>query len=262
MFDATQLKYIEKGKRLGLPFEKYAKEEFNGAQMKEIYYALRHGINVDDLLIPEMPASHMQVKREAVLAGVDVKNRSIEDVTTDLVHKRIHGAFIHLARTGKFCETNDNYHYRLSSYLALASSHLSKSEYIHIRKYVDKAYSILSVDSLKPVVNEFKTMISMVKDYVKGDYREITVTEVAIILAVIIYVVVTSPDDTIPIIGEVDDVAVISWAASLLSNDLEDYKEWKKNQQAAVPEEWSGLNKSETLEKVYGNENNVWVKEK
>jgi uncharacterized membrane protein YkvA (DUF1232 family) len=84
-------------------------------------------------------------------------------------------------------------------------------------------------DILKTIWNDFKLMVNLIIDYVKGNYKEVPWNIISAITAAIVYFVspVDIIPDIIPIVGYVDDVAVIKFALDLASEDLKKYKEWK-----------------------------------
>ena len=77
---------------------------------------------------------------------------------------------------------------------------------------------------------KIKLFIEMVKEYFRGNYREIPVKTIILITAALIYFV--SPVDAIPDfligIGFVDDGAVIAYVFSALNEDIESFKTWKE----------------------------------
>jgi len=77
---------------------------------------------------------------------------------------------------------------------------------------------------------KIKLFIEMVKEYFRGNYREIPVKTIILITAALIYFV--SPADAIPDfiigIGFVDDGAVIAYVFNSLTEDIESFKSWKE----------------------------------
>ncbi|QVK20755.1 DUF1232 domain-containing protein [Mycoplasmatota bacterium] len=95
-------------------------------------------------------------------------------------------------------------------------------------KAVDKMVS--NKDAFKELMETIKSFISLVKDYSKGDYCEIPVIKVVLIVASLIYAL--SPfdiiPDTIPVIGRLDDSAILTYVYKTVKNDLEEYRMWKE----------------------------------
>jgi uncharacterized membrane protein YkvA (DUF1232 family) len=82
---------------------------------------------------------------------------------------------------------------------------------------------------LKRFIEDVKLMISLVKDYANGNYREIPYWTIAAVVAALIYVIspVDLIPDFIPVIGYVDDAAVVSVCILLVEKDLVKYRKWK-----------------------------------
>lgn len=85
---------------------------------------------------------------------------------------------------------------------------------------------------------EVPLMASMVKDYVQKDYRNAPLGTMLAIVAAFLYLV--SPKDIIPdnvpVLGLVDDAAVITACIALTKSDLADYSKWKEAKKAAKEE--------------------------
>lgn len=74
------------------------------------------------------------------------------------------------------------------------------------------------------------TLISLVRSYMKKQYTDIPIGSMISIVAALIYFV--SPidiiPDTVPIIGYMDDIAVIGFVLNFVHDDVEEYKKWQK----------------------------------
>ena len=77
--------------------------------------------------------------------------------------------------------------------------------------------------------NDIKLMLELLKAYIKGEYRETPWDTIAAIAGAIIYFV--SPIDVIPdfipVVGYLDDAAIIGLALNFASSDLKKFEEWK-----------------------------------
>ena len=75
-------------------------------------------------------------------------------------------------------------------------------------------------------------LVRMVKAYASGEYRGVEWKSMLSIVAVLIYFV--SPIDLIPdflpIIGITDDVALIVWLIKNLSDEIQKFSAWEKNE--------------------------------
>jgi uncharacterized membrane protein YkvA (DUF1232 family) len=78
-------------------------------------------------------------------------------------------------------------------------------------------------------VEDGRLLISIVKDYWSGTYRQIPYGVIASSVFTLIYVL--NPfdllPDVLPIIGQLDDAAVMGACLILIEQDLHKYKDWK-----------------------------------
>ena len=83
---------------------------------------------------------------------------------------------------------------------------------------------------LKGHINDFKLMLSLLKDYYDGNYKKIPWYSIVAISVTLIYVI--NPydiiPDFIPVIGYVDDLTVFVYCLKLIKSDFNDYEEWKR----------------------------------
>jgi len=82
---------------------------------------------------------------------------------------------------------------------------------------------------LRGYIDEFKLMMAMIKDYRKGNYKEVPWFTIAAITATALYVL--NPIDLIPDfimgLGFIDDFAVFSITHGWIQSDLKRYEDWK-----------------------------------
>ena len=73
-------------------------------------------------------------------------------------------------------------------------------------------------------------MISMIRSYVRKEYTEIPIGSILSMISALIYFV--SPVDIIPdflpVVGYLDDAAVVAACIKLVKSDIDDYKQWRK----------------------------------
>ena len=80
--------------------------------------------------------------------------------------------------------------------------------------------------NLDDKMNDFKVLVRMAKDIMAGRYK-VNTWNASIIVATIIYVVspIDAIPDIIPVLGWLDDVTIVGYALSKLSEELKRYKE-------------------------------------
>jgi uncharacterized membrane protein YkvA (DUF1232 family) len=102
-----------------------------------------------------------------------------------------------------------------------------------VEKVVSKSEEIKQKFNTKGPLARFiedaKLLIAIVKDYWAGKYRQIPYGAIASIVFSLIYVL--NPfdlmPDMLPVIGQLDDVAVMGACLLLVEQDLHKYKDWK-----------------------------------
>ena len=103
-----------------------------------------------------------------------------------------------------------------------------------LKKVLDKSDEIekkfKSHGPLARFIEDLKLLFSLVKDYMNGTYRTIPWWSVAAIVAALFYVLdpIDLIPDFIPVIGYVDDAAVVAICLRMVEADLQKYKDWKK----------------------------------
>ncbi|MFA5181451.1 MAG: YkvA family protein [Syntrophales bacterium] len=103
-----------------------------------------------------------------------------------------------------------------------------------VKKVLDKANEItekvVKSGPLQRFLKDVALLISMLKDYWSGAYREIPWWVIAAVVFTLLYVL--SPidliPDFIPVIGLLDDALVIALCLALIEQDLLRYQEWKE----------------------------------
>ena len=83
---------------------------------------------------------------------------------------------------------------------------------------------------IKALWGDITCMVSMLGDYVRGNYRDTPWSSIAAVTAAILYF--ASPidliPDVIPIIGYLDDAFVVALAVDFVRDDLVLYRQWKE----------------------------------
>ncbi len=79
------------------------------------------------------------------------------------------------------------------------------------------------------IFQNLRLLIPLVKDYLKGTYRDVSVKSIVIFIVALAYII--SPIDLIPDyilgLGQIDDAAILGLSLYFLEKDLMKYKEWK-----------------------------------
>ena len=87
--------------------------------------------------------------------------------------------------------------------------------------------SILNIGLWGRLIGNFKLLYSLIKDYWKGEYRDVSPWSILVFFAAIIYVI--SPIDIIPdflpLVGQIDDALILILCMYFLEKDLHKYKE-------------------------------------
>lgn len=81
---------------------------------------------------------------------------------------------------------------------------------------------------LREFFDDIKTMCSMVKSWVKKEYKEIPVRTIGMVILTLGYVFfpIDFIPDTIPILGLLDDAMMVKWCLAAVRSDINDYRLW------------------------------------
>lgn len=88
---------------------------------------------------------------------------------------------------------------------------------------------------LERYAKDLMLLMSLVKDYYQGNYRNIPYKTISAAVVGLLYVLnpIDIIPDFIPFIGQVDDALVIGFCLKLMEKDLSKYKTWKNEQSAS-----------------------------
>ncbi len=101
---------------------------------------------------------------------------------------------------------------------------------VSIEKVTQRAKEIEGkLPKLKQLLEQGKVMLSMVKDYWGGSYREIPYWAIGATALALLYVL--NPADLFPDfilgVGYLDDAAVVAFCLKLIEHELERYQQWQ-----------------------------------
>lgn len=81
---------------------------------------------------------------------------------------------------------------------------------------------------LMEIWEDLKLIIDLIRDWMRGDYKELSKGSAIMIIIALLYLV--NPLDLIPdfiVGGFVDDLAVIAYTIKKISDELKTYKQWR-----------------------------------
>lgn len=97
---------------------------------------------------------------------------------------------------------------------------------------VEKKFASIKV--IGKGLSQIPLMINLIRSYLKKEYTNVPIGSILAVLGALIYFLspVDLIPDILPVIGKLDDAAVIGIALKLVSTDLECYAEWRQGQGA------------------------------
>jgi uncharacterized membrane protein YkvA (DUF1232 family) len=84
-------------------------------------------------------------------------------------------------------------------------------------------------------LDDLRTLLRLIRAYSKKDYREVPKRTLVLAAGAVVYFVNLADliPDVIPVIGYVDDVAVLLFVVDSISSDLDAFRAWERERDAA-----------------------------
>ena len=91
--------------------------------------------------------------------------------------------------------------------------------------------NLVKIGLWRRLLDDFRLLSALIKDYWKGESRDVSLGSIAVFVLSIICVL--SPidllSDFIPLPGQIDDAFILLFCIFLLEKDLKKYQNWKSN---------------------------------
>ena len=95
---------------------------------------------------------------------------------------------------------------------------------------VDIEATLKKIPSVGNLLSDIPLLVSMVKSYINGEYKEIPYNSIVAVIATLLYVI--SPidiiPDVIPVVGFTDDAMAVAFCIKMIHDDLEKYRNWRE----------------------------------
>lgn len=112
--------------------------------------------------------------------------------------------------------------------------HATVAKVVRNEEDIDK--KMAGQKALRALLEQGRLLLSLVKDYFTGAYREVPYWVIGAGAIALIYVL--SPIDAIPDIlpgvGFLDDAAVLATCLKLIESELKRYQQWKKTREVEI----------------------------
>lgn len=89
--------------------------------------------------------------------------------------------------------------------------------------------SLLKIGLWNRLIEDLRLLYALIKDYWKGEYRDVSLWSILVFVLGIIYVLspVDLVSDFVPLIGQIDDALILLVCIYFLEKDLIKYRKWK-----------------------------------
>ena len=84
-------------------------------------------------------------------------------------------------------------------------------------------------DAIREIAADLQIILRLIKAWLAGGYKDISTKSIVILIGAILYFLnpFDAIPDTIPVLGYVDDVAVVGWIVKTLKDEIEKFRVWE-----------------------------------
>lgn len=84
-------------------------------------------------------------------------------------------------------------------------------------------------NAIREIVPDLQIIIRLVKGWLSGEYKNISLKSIAILIGAILYFLnpFDAIPDAIPVVGYLDDAGVIAWVVKTLKDEIEKFRTWE-----------------------------------
>ncbi len=100
-----------------------------------------------------------------------------------------------------------------------------------LRQIVDDAFIKMRKhsDAIREIAADLQIILRLIKAWLAGGYKDISTKSIVILIGAILYFLnpFDAIPDAIPVLGYVDDVAVVGWIVKTLKDEIEKFRVWE-----------------------------------
>jgi len=83
--------------------------------------------------------------------------------------------------------------------------------------------------ALSEFLEDLKLLIRLIKAWIAGEYTDVSVETIALLVGAILYFLMPfdAIPDFVPVVGFVDDAAVLAWVLVNAKNEIDKFRKWE-----------------------------------